>query len=110
MATLVMGIQSNLIYLVTSCETPKDLWDTLKAYFERDTIANKLEFNQPELVKLGDGHTVEARGSGRAQITMETSHNKQLTIEMDNIFYVPKLACNLFSVRAVTQKGLIVQF
>ena len=37
-----MGIQSNLIYLVTSCETPKDLWDTLKAYFERDTIANKL--------------------------------------------------------------------
>eukprot|EP00795_Rhopilema_esculentum_P005567 gene5567-biopygen555 len=310
MATLVMGIQSNLIYLVTSCETPKDLWDTLKAYFERDTIANKLflkrqyftskmlegqsvqdhlkrmkeiadklhalastvaeeeqvvallislppsyttlvtaleakgdelslafvqqalineeqkkqafkatattkinrdsalhlekgisrpfkgkcyncgkeghksfechkrkqvrpsnsfknethnaktagkeadddsdsqlflaenkqtenetnrqwildsgasqhmtsnklllinyrEFNQPELVKLGDGHTVEARGSGRAQITMETSHSKQLTIEMDNVLYVPKLACNLFSVRAVTQKGLIVQF
>eukprot|EP00795_Rhopilema_esculentum_P007998 gene7998-biopygen1703 len=310
MATLVMGIQSNLIYLVTSCETPKDLWDTLKAYFERDTIANKLflkrqyftskmlegqsvqdhlkrmkeiadklhalgstvaeeeqvvallislppsyttlvtaleakgdelslafvqqalineeqkkqafkatattkinrdsalhlekgisrpfkgkcyncgkeghksfechkrkqvrpsnsfknethnaktagkeadddsdsqlflaenkqtenetnrqwildsgasqhmtsnklllinyrEFNQPELVKLGDGQTVEARGSGRAQITMETSHNKQLTIEMDNVLYVPKLACNLFSVRAVTQKGLIVQF
>eukprot|EP00795_Rhopilema_esculentum_P015799 gene15799-biopygen5210 len=73
-------------------------------------LINYREFNQPELVKLGDGHTVEARGSGRAQITMETSHNKQLTIEMDNIFYVPKLACNLFSVRAVTQKGLIVQF
>eukprot|EP00795_Rhopilema_esculentum_P017528 gene17528-biopygen6440 len=73
-------------------------------------LINYIEFNQPELVKLGDGHTVEARGSGRAQITMETSHNKQLTIEMDNVLYVPKLACNLFSVRAVTQKGLIVQF
>ena len=42
MATLVMGISSNLIYLVTSCTTPKDVWDTLKAQFERDTLANKL--------------------------------------------------------------------
>eukprot|EP00795_Rhopilema_esculentum_P005371 gene5371-biopygen379 len=73
-------------------------------------LINYREFNQPELVKLGDGNTVEARGSGRSQITIETSHNKQLTIEMDNVLYVPKLACNLFSVRAVTQKGLIVQF
>ena len=53
---------------------------------------------------------MEARGSGQAQITMETSHNKQLTIELDNVLFVPKLACNLISVRAVTQKGLIVQF
>ena len=35
------GIQSNLIYLVTSCTTPKDLWDTLKAQFERNTLANE---------------------------------------------------------------------
>eukprot|EP00795_Rhopilema_esculentum_P005475 gene5475-biopygen462 len=40
--TLVMGIQSNLIYLVASCEAPKDLWDTLKVYFQRGTISNEL--------------------------------------------------------------------
>jgi len=31
MATLVMEIGSSQIYLVTSCTTPKDVWDTLKA-------------------------------------------------------------------------------
>eukprot|EP00795_Rhopilema_esculentum_P014610 gene14610-biopygen4362 len=87
--------------------TENQTWELVKPPKDRKAIGCK-EFNQPELVKLGDGHTVEARGSGRAQITMETSHNKQLTIEMDNVLYVPKLACNLFSVRAVTQKGLIV--
>ena len=30
MATLVVGIHSKLIYLVTSCTTPQDVWDTLK--------------------------------------------------------------------------------
>ncbi|XP_065058046.1 uncharacterized protein LOC135685883, partial [Rhopilema esculentum] len=60
MATLVMGIQSNLIYLVTSCETPKDLWDTLKAYFERDTIANKLFLKRQYFTsKMLEGQSVQ---------------------------------------------------
>ena len=42
MASLVMGISPNLISLVTSCTTPKEVWDTLKAQFERYTLANKL--------------------------------------------------------------------
>ena len=44
MTTLVMGIHSNLIYLVTSCVSPKakELWDTLKTQFQRDTLANNL--------------------------------------------------------------------
>lgn len=39
---LVMAISDTLIYLITSCATPKDAWDTLKKHFERDNLANKL--------------------------------------------------------------------
>ena len=38
MATLVVGIHSKLIYLMTSCTTPKDVWDTLRGQFERKTF------------------------------------------------------------------------
>ena len=53
---------------------------------------------------------MESYGSGQVKITVETGQGKQLTTEMSSVLYVPKLACNLFSVRAVTQKGLVVQF
>ena len=42
LSTLVMGISTAQLYLVTSCESPKDVWDTLRSHFERDTLANKL--------------------------------------------------------------------
>ena len=41
-STIVMSVSSSLLYLITSCELPKDAWDTLKRHFERDTLANKL--------------------------------------------------------------------
>ena len=60
MATLVMGIQSNLIYLVTSCTTPKDFWDTLKAQFERNTLANKLFLKRQYFTtKMKEGQSVQ---------------------------------------------------
>ena len=63
----------------------------------------------PETVKLGDGHTVEAYGSGQVNITMRISQKKDISTLLDKVLLVPKLVCNLFSVRAVTQKGYIVQ-
>ena len=41
-ALLVMLINSDLIYLVTECQTPREIWNKLKLCFEQDTIANKL--------------------------------------------------------------------
>ena len=35
---VVMSVSSPLLYLITSCELPKDAWDTLKRHFERDTL------------------------------------------------------------------------
>ncbi len=35
LSTIVMGISTPQLYLVTSCETtPKDVWDTLCSHFE----------------------------------------------------------------------------
>ena len=42
LSTIVMVISTPLLYLVTSCEQPKDVWDTLQKHFERETLANKL--------------------------------------------------------------------
>lgn len=35
-----MSIRSDLIYLITECQTPKEIWDTSKKHSERVTIAN----------------------------------------------------------------------
>jgi hypothetical protein len=43
---IVTSIKSDLIYLITECQTPKEIWDKLKQRFERDTIANKLFVKQ----------------------------------------------------------------
>ena len=45
-ALIVTSIKSDLIYLITECKTPKEIWDTLKQRFERDTVANKLFLKQ----------------------------------------------------------------
>ena len=60
MATLVMGINPNLIYLVTSCNAPKEVWDTLKAQFERNTLANKLLLKRQYFTtKMREGQSVQ---------------------------------------------------
>ena len=41
-STLVMAISDPFIYLVTSCITPEEVWNSLKKNFERNNLANKL--------------------------------------------------------------------
>ena len=41
-SVLVLAITPSQLYLVTSCERPKEAWDALRNQFERDTLANKL--------------------------------------------------------------------
>jgi hypothetical protein len=45
-ALIVASIKSDLIYLITECQTPKEIRNKLKQRFERDTIANKLFLKQ----------------------------------------------------------------
>lgn len=41
-SVLVLNVSTPRLYLITSCQTPKEAWDTLRGHFERDTLANKL--------------------------------------------------------------------
>ena len=42
-STIVMAISTPQLYLITSCpEEPKEIWNTLRKHFERETLANKL--------------------------------------------------------------------
>ena len=41
-STIVLAIKSSQLYLVSSCNDPKQAWDALKKHFERDSLANKL--------------------------------------------------------------------
>ena len=61
-------------------------------------------------VCLGDGRTVEALGRGNIHFRMVFKMSKPKEVTMYNALYVPKLTCNLFSVRAAATKGNSVQF
>ena len=41
-STLVLGVSSEVIYLIRSCETVKDAWEKLEGHFQRNSLANKL--------------------------------------------------------------------
>ena len=41
-STTVLAMDSAQLYLVTSCEEPKQAWNALKNHFEREILANKL--------------------------------------------------------------------
>ena len=56
-----MGVYSSLIYLVTTCEAAKEVWDTLKAQYERKTLANKLFLRRQFFTtKVTEGQSVQA--------------------------------------------------
>ena len=78
--------------------------------FQRELLCNYREFNTPELVGLGDGHTDEALGFGRIKIVTQLRYGKTIPGWMDNVLYVPKLSGNLFSVRAAAQNQKLISF
>lgn len=70
------------------------------------------EFTTPEKVSVGDGRLLDAIGSGKVLVDLSLGRRNK-TIKkfvFRDVLYVPDLAVNLFSVRAVTDKGFIVQF
>ena len=77
---------------------------------ELQYLSNYRPFEVPETVGLGDGRTVEALGFGNVSLRMLFSVSGPKPAVLHDVLYVPKLSCNLFSVRAATSKGNIVQF
>ena len=70
LSTLVMAISTPQLYLVTSCESPKDVWDTLRNHFERETLANKLFLKKKYFRKeMKEGMSMEAHLKEMKELT-----------------------------------------
>ena len=76
----------------------------------RELLTDYKEFENPEKVNLGDGCFVDAVGVGNIYLKMLFKVSEPKKSVMYEVLYVPKLACNLFSVRAAASKGNIVKF
>ena len=77
---------------------------------DMEFLSNYREFEKPEKVSLGDGRTVNAIGVGDVHVKMEFRVSEPKYSVMYQVLHVPKLACNLFSVRAAAAKGNFVKF
>jgi len=68
---------------------------------DKTIFRNYSDFEIPETVGLGDGRSMQAYGSGKIRIRLKTDGGKKcMDTTMCDVLYVPKLSCNLFSVRA----------
>ena len=76
----------------------------------KELLVNYEDFDNPQKVGMGDGHTVEAHGRGDIHFTMTLENNMSKKVTMCNALCVPKLTCNLFSVRATVTKTNTVKF
>ena len=77
---------------------------------EKEILSNYHEFEKPEKVGLGDGRTVDAVGVGNVYINMQLRDCEPNECMIYKVLHVPKLACNLFSVRAAASRGKSVKF
>ena len=77
---------------------------------QKEYLSQYRQFETPENVGLGDGRVVDAVGTGTLHLTMlfKTSDPKDKVL--CNVLYLPKLACNQFSVRAAAHKGNSIKF
>jgi len=68
-----MPVSTPQLYLITSCEEPKETWDDLKKHFKRGTLANKLFLKKRYFRKeMSEGNSIEI-------------HLKELTDKLSSI-------------------------
>ena len=77
---------------------------------EKELLTDYHEFDKPEKVGLGDGRSVEAVGVGTVHLNMVFKVSDPKRAVVHKVLYVPKLACNLFSVRGAVAMGNTVKF
>ncbi len=77
---------------------------------EKQLLIDYKEFEVPRKVSLGDGNSVNVVGVGNVLLKMLFQVSQPKINVMYGVLYVPKLACNLFSVKAATATGNTVNF
>ena len=73
---------------------------------KREILTNYREFDKPEKVGLGDGHTVDAVGEGNVLVNMQLEEHEPRESMIFKVLYVPK-HCNWL--QFVSNKGSSIQ-
>ena len=76
--------------------------------FESSFLHNYKEFGNPELVALGNRHTITVLVTGKVKIVSQLHHGKRVVALMTDVQHVPKLTNNLFIVHAAALKGNMI--
>ena len=71
--------------------------------FRRDILSDYKQFMEAKSLQVADGNRIEAVGTGTAHLKAVVS-GQQHDVELNNVWYVPKLNRNLFSVLAAQDK------
>ena len=70
LSTIALVVSTPQLYLITSCEKPKDAWDALRNHFERKTLANKLYLKKQYFQsEMKEGTSIEAHLKYMKEIT-----------------------------------------
>lgn len=92
-----------------SCAWILDTGATQHMCHDRDVFSNYSEFEEPIPVKMGDAKLIYGIGSGTVTLMLNIG-NKVRTTTLENVLYVPKLACNLFSISRANKNGRTTEF
>ena len=66
----LLAIGTSHLYLVTTCESPKDAWDALRGHHERGTLANKLMLKKQYFrMEMKEGTAVETHLKAMKELT-----------------------------------------
>ena len=71
---------------------------------DKELLSDYCEFQKPEKVGLGDSHLVNAVGIGKVRVNILFKMSKPKESVIHEVLYIPKLTCNLFSVRAAAAR------
>ena len=67
---IVMAVSTPQLYLITSCEEPKEAWDKLREHFECKTLANKLFLKKQYFrTQMQEGASIDAHLKHMKEIT-----------------------------------------
>ena len=70
-----------------------------------DKFINMKKLDKPEVITLGDGHSVKAFRIGTVDLNVRVSDEKQQRCRLFETLYIPKLSYNLLSVSKATRSG-----
>eukprot|EP00795_Rhopilema_esculentum_P011835 gene11835-2369_t len=99
------------LYTGENAHEPKSFWiidsgATQHVTYDRDSLSDFIEFEQPSKVILGDNQTI---GKGTYRLTTDIGGQPQ-KIALNEVLYLPDLGRNLLSVRALTNREATVEF